>query len=53
MLATPFARRSVAAQARVICARAGRAFSGRSGGCREAVEDAVVEYLRERRRRVS
>jgi hypothetical protein len=48
-----FASRSAAAQARVIRARADLASGGRGSRCRSDVEDAVMEYLGERRRTVS
>lgn len=50
----PLPRRTAAAQARVICTRADRGSHARGvGGGRRGVEEAVMEYLRDRRRMVS
>jgi hypothetical protein len=46
--------RTAAAQARVICTRADRGSHARGvGGGRRGVEEAVMGYLRDRRRMVS
>ena len=50
----PLARRTAVAQARVICMQADRGSRARGlGGARKGVEEAVMGYLRDRRRMVS